>query len=64
MQLTDRPAPIMLFKLPIMLLSNTPKFALLCPIYAPLCSLDSLSESEDTISPFSAPNFTALASQL
>ena len=29
-----RPGPIMLFKLPI--LSNGPKFSLLCPNYAPL----------------------------
>ena len=44
-----RPGPIMLFKLPIMLLSNAPKFSIV-PNYAPLCLLDSLSESEDTIS--------------
>ena len=31
-----RPEPIMLFKLPIMLLSNAPKYSLLCPNYAPL----------------------------
>ena len=34
-----RPEPIMLFKLPIMLLSNAPKFSLLCPNYAPLCPI-------------------------
>ena len=33
-QLNSRPGPIMLFKLPIMLLSNAPKFSLLCPNYA------------------------------
>ena len=32
-----RPGPIMLFKLPIILLSNAPKFSLLCPNYALLC---------------------------
>ena len=32
----NRPEPIMLFKLPIMLLSNAPKCSLLCPNYAPL----------------------------
>ena len=31
-----RPEPIMLFNLPIMLLSNAPIFFLLCPNYAPL----------------------------
>ena len=34
-----RPEPIMLFKLPIMLLSNAPKFSLLCPNYAPVCPI-------------------------
>ena len=37
--IVDRPAPIMLFKLPIMLLSNVPKYSLLCPNYAPLCPI-------------------------
>ena len=32
-----RPGYIMLFKLPIMFLSNAPKFSLLCPNYALLC---------------------------
>ena len=31
-----RHEPIMLFKLPIMVLSIAPKFSLLCPNYAPL----------------------------
>ena len=31
----DRLEPIMLLKLPIMLLSNAPFFPLLCPNYAP-----------------------------
>ena len=31
-----KPGSIMLFKLPIMLLSNAPKFSLLCLNYAPL----------------------------
>ena len=31
-----RPEPIMLLKLPIMLLSNAPKFSLLCHHYAPV----------------------------
>ena len=35
----SRPERIMLFKLPIMLLSNAPKFSLLCPNYAPLCPI-------------------------
>ena len=34
-----RPKPIMLFRLPIMLLSIAPKFSLLCSNYAPLCSI-------------------------
>ena len=34
-----RPEPIMLLKLPIMLLSNAPNFSLLCPNYAPLCPI-------------------------
>ena len=33
---------IILLKLPIMLLSNSPKFSLLCSNYAPLCSTTSL----------------------
>ena len=36
LNLETRHEPIMLFKLPIMLLSNAPKFSLLCPNYAPL----------------------------
>ena len=46
-----RPEPIMLLKLPIMLLSNAPNFSLLCPNYAPLCPIMLhkllLPESED-----------------
>ena len=34
-----RSEPLMLFKLPIMLLSNAPKISLLCPSYAPLCPI-------------------------
>ena len=34
-----KPEPIMLLKLPIMLLSNAPNFSLLCPNYAPLCPI-------------------------
>jgi len=34
-----RPDPIMLLKLPIMLLSNDPKFCLLCSSYAQLCPI-------------------------
>ena len=34
-----RHKPIVLFKLPIMLLSIAPKFSLLCPNYAPLCPI-------------------------
>ena len=34
-----RPAPIMFFKLPIMLLSNAPNLSLLCPNYAQLCPI-------------------------
>ena len=34
-----RSEPIMLFTLPIMPLSNAPKFSLLCPNYAPLCPI-------------------------
>ena len=35
----NRSGPIMLFKLSIILLSNAPKFSLLCLNYAPLCSI-------------------------
>ena len=35
----NRHEPIMLLKLPIMLLSNASNFFLLCPNYAPLCSI-------------------------
>ena len=49
--LLTRPEPIMLLKLPIMLLSNAPNFSLLCPNYAPLCPIMLhkllLPESED-----------------
>ena len=38
-KILSRPEPIMLLKLPIMLLSNAPKFSLLCPNYAPLCPI-------------------------
>ena len=34
-----RHGPIMLFKLPIMLLSNAPNFSLLCLNYAPFCPI-------------------------
>ena len=34
-----RPGPIMLFKLPIMLLSNVSNVSLLCPNYAPVCPI-------------------------
>ena len=34
-----RHEPIMLLKLPIMLSSNASSFSLLCPNYAPLCSI-------------------------
>ena len=34
--ITTTHTPIMLFKLPIMLLSNAPNIALLCPNYAPM----------------------------
>ena len=37
--LHNRPGPIILFKLPIILLNNAPKFSLLCPNYAPLCPI-------------------------
>ena len=33
------PGPIMLFKLPVMLLSNAPNFFLLCPVMILLCSI-------------------------
>ena len=36
---TTRPEPIMLLKLPIMLLSIAPKFPLLCSNYAQLCTI-------------------------
>ena len=46
--LPTRHEPIMLLKLPIMLLSNASNFSQLCPNYAPLCSLDVLlSEFKD-----------------
>ena len=36
---SGRPEPIMLLKLPIMLLSNAPKISLLCSNYAQSCSI-------------------------
>ena len=47
----SKPGPIMLFKLPIILLRKAPKFSLLCPNYAQLCFIIPhkllLPESED-----------------
>ena len=34
-----RPEPIMVFKLPIKILSNASKFSLSCANYAPLCPI-------------------------